>query len=122
MDNAGMAVDLALTEVPAGVFELRLPIPFEDGLVNVFLFLDGDEADLLDCGMNAEESLDAIHRALDHLGARRLRRLVVTHIHPDHYGAAGALAGEGPAGLFLPPLQGPLVPPRYAEREHLLQQ
>ena len=40
-----MAVDLALTEVAAGVFELRLPIPFEDGLVNVFLFLDGDEAD-----------------------------------------------------------------------------
>jgi hypothetical protein len=37
-----------LTEVVEGVFELRLPIPFEDGLVNVFLFADGDEADLLD--------------------------------------------------------------------------
>ena len=117
-----MAVDLALTEVASGIFELRLPIPFEDGLVNVFLFLDGDEADLLDCGMNAEESLDAIHRALDHLGARRLRRLVVTHIHPDHYGAAGALAGEGLADLYMHRLEVPLVHPRYVELEHLVEQ
>src|SRR2546430_11865201 len=76
----------------AGVFELRLPIPFEDGLVNVFLFTDGKHTDLLDCGMNADESLAAIKRALEHLGSRRLRRLVVTHIHPDHYGAAGIFA------------------------------
>src|SRR5207302_71522 len=82
----------ALTEVAAGVFELRLPIPFEDGLVNVFVFPDGDEADLLDCGMNSEESVGAIHRALEHLGAARVRRLMVTHIHPDHYGAAGTFA------------------------------
>jgi len=53
MDNAGVAIELALSEVAAGVFELRLPIPFEDGLVNVFVFPDGKEADLLDCGMNA---------------------------------------------------------------------
>jgi len=35
-----------LTEVVDGVFELRLPIPFEDGLVNVFLFADGEAANL----------------------------------------------------------------------------
>ena len=94
-----MATELALTEVAAGVFELRLPIPFEDGLVNVFLFTDGKHTDLLDCGMNAHESLAAIKRALEHLGSRRLRRLVVTHIHPDHYGAAGIFAGPGLADL-----------------------
>src|SRR5437868_3722572 len=115
-----MDTDLALSEVAEQVFELRLPIPFEDGLVNVFLFVDGDEADLLDCGMNAEDSLDAIHRALDHLGARRLRRLVITHIHPDHYGAAGALAGPGQADLYMHRLEVPLVHPRYVELEHLV--
>src|SRR2546428_7209289 len=94
MDNAGVAIELALSEVAAGVFELRLPIPFEDGLVNVFVFTDGKEADLLDCGMNSDESLEAIHRALEHLGVKRLRRLMVTHIHPDHYGAAGNLASR----------------------------
>ena len=117
-----MTVELALTEVAAGVFELRLPIPFEDGLVNVFIFADGDDADLLDCGMNAEESLRAIDEALDHLGARRLRRLVVTHIHPDHYGAAGVLAGDGRADLYMHRLEVPLVHPRYVELEHLVEQ
>jgi len=117
-----VATELALTEVAHGVFELRLPIPFEDGLVNVFLFPDGDEADLLDCGMNAEDSLDAIRQALDHLGARRLRRLLVTHIHPDHYGAAGVLAGPGRADLYIHRLEVPLVHPRYVELEQLVEE
>ena len=117
-----MTVELALTEVARDVFELRLPIPFEDSHVNVFLFPDGDEADLLDCGMNSEDSLDAIHRALRHLGARRLRRLVVTHIHPDHYGAAGVLAGTGRAGLYMHRLEVPLVHPRYVELERLVEE
>jgi glyoxylase-like metal-dependent hydrolase (beta-lactamase superfamily II) len=116
-----VAIELALTEVAAGVFELRLPIPFEDGLVNVFVFTDGDEADLLDCGMNADESLDMIRSALKGLGAQRLRRLVVTHIHPDHYGAAGTLAGgDGLADLYIHRLEVPLVHPRYVELEHLV--
>ncbi|HVS48703.1 MAG TPA: MBL fold metallo-hydrolase [Candidatus Dormibacteraeota bacterium] len=111
-----------LTEVVDGVFELRLPIPFEDGLVNVFLFADGDEADLLDCGMNSDESVDAIKQAIAHIGARRLRRLVVTHIHPDHYGAAGTFAGEGLADLYIHRLEVPLVHPRYVELEQLVKE
>ena len=110
----------ALSEVAEGVFELRLPIPFEDGLVNVFLFVDGDHADLLDCGMNSEESLSLIHSSLAELGGKRLRKLVVTHIHPDHYGAAGVLAGPGLADLYLHRLEVPLVNPRYVELEHLV--
>jgi glyoxylase-like metal-dependent hydrolase (beta-lactamase superfamily II) len=115
-----VALDIALTEIASDVFELRLPIPFEDGLVNVFLFRDGDDADLLDCGMNSEESVDSIRRALEQVGARRLRKLVVTHIHPDHYGAAGALAGDGRADLYMHRLEVPLVHPRYVELEHLV--
>ena len=54
----------ALSEVAEGIFELRLPIPFEDGLVNVFLFVDGTEVDLIDCGMNSEESVALIDTGL----------------------------------------------------------
>jgi len=111
---------VAITEVAAGVYELRLPIPFEDGLVNVYLFADGDEFDLLDCGMNSQDSLDLIRSSLVELGGKRLRKLVVTHIHPDHYGAAGILAGPGLADLYLHRLEVPLVNPRYVELEHLV--
>jgi len=115
-----VATQLAMTEMAEGVFELRLPIPFEDGLVNVFLFTDGAQADLLDCGMNSEESVEIIRLAMRHLGAARLRRLLVTHIHPDHYGAAGTLAGEGRAELYIHRLEVPLVHPRYVELDHLV--
>lgn len=117
-----MLAETGLTEVAKGVFELRLPIPFEDGLVNVFLFADGEEADLLDCGMNSDESVATIRAAIAHIGAKRLRRLVVTHIHPDHYGAAGSLAGEGMADLYIHRLEVPLVNPRYVELEHLVKE
>ncbi len=117
-----MLPETGLTEVAKGVFELRLPIPFEDGLVNVFLFADGEEADLLDCGMNSDESVATIRAAIAHIGAKRLRRLVVTHIHPDHYGAAGSLAGEGMADLYIHRLEVPLVNPRYVELEHLVKE
>ena len=117
-----MAIELALSEVAAGIFELRLPIPFEDGLVNVFLFTDGQEADLLDCGMNEEDSVASIQHALAHLGTPRLRRLVVTHIHPDHYGAAGVFAGPGLADLYIHRLEVPLVHPRYVELELLVEE
>jgi glyoxylase-like metal-dependent hydrolase (beta-lactamase superfamily II) len=115
-----MAVELELNEIVTGVFELRLPIPFEDGLVNCFLFADGQELDLLDCGMNSDESVEMIREAIKHLGGGRLRRLMVTHIHPDHYGAAGVFAGEGRADLFIHRLEVPLVHPRYVELEHLV--
>jgi glyoxylase-like metal-dependent hydrolase (beta-lactamase superfamily II) len=114
--------ELGPTEVAPNVFELRLPIPFEDGHVNVFLFADGDEADLLDCGMNTEESVAAIRAAVKQIGAKRIRRLVVTHIHPDHYGAAGVFAGEGGADLYLHRLEVGLVNPRYVELEHLVEE
>src|SRR6202035_1956809 len=117
-----MATETALTEVAAGVFELRLPIPFEDGLVNVFLFADGAEADLLDCGMNSDEAVATIKAAIEEIGAKRLRKLVVTHIHPDHYGAAGVFAGPGLADLYIHRLEVPLVHPRYVELEHLVKE
>ena len=115
-----MAVEVELNEIVTGVLELRLPIPFEDGLVNCFLFPDGKEVDLLDCGMNSDESVAMIREAIKHVGATRLRRLMVTHIHPDHYGAAGVLAGEGMADLYIHRLEVPLVHPRYVELEHLV--
>ena len=80
-----------LTEVAPGVFELRLPIPWEDEFVNVFLLAGGGHVDLIDCGMNSAASIDTIRRAVRSVGGEgaRVRRLLITHIHPDHYGLAG---------------------------------
>ena len=114
-----MTNDLKLTEIVPGVHELRLPIPFEDGLVNCFLLTGDGYVDLIDCGMRQDESLEMIRSAVRRLGGT-LRRLVVTHIHPDHYGAAGVLTEEFGAELYLHRLEIPMVHPRYLELETLV--
>ncbi|MGH7904761.1 MAG: MBL fold metallo-hydrolase [Candidatus Dormibacteraceae bacterium] len=117
-----MEVETRLEEVAEGVHQLRLPIPFEDGYVSCFLFSGGGAIDLLDCGMNSEESLAAIRRSITAVGGEgaRLRRLVVTHIHPDHYGAAGVLRSQPGVELYLHRLEVPMVHPRYLEMDQLL--
>ena len=114
--------ELLLTEVAPGVHELRLPIPFEDGHVNVFLLPDGAAVDLVDCGMNAPESLDLLREAMRRVAGdgAGLRRLLVTHIHPDHYGAAGVLTHDWGAQLYLHRLEIPMVHPRYLELDALV--
>src|SRR6202521_5642377 len=72
--------------------------------------------------MNSDESVATIKSALGQVGAKRLRKLVVTHIHPDHSGAAGGLAGEGMAALYIHRLEVPLVHPRYVELEQLVKE
>src|SRR2546429_8942618 len=98
-----------LTSVAADVFELRLPIPWEDTHVNCFLLPDGDAVDMIDCGMSSQESFGLIAAALREVaGPRaRLRRLLVTHIHPDHYGGAGEVTERRGAAPYPPPPQVP---------------
>lgn len=110
-----------LSEVLPGVFGLGLPIPFEDGRVNSFLLTAPGAVDLIDCGMNSPESVDLLHAAVREVGGAgaRIRRLVVTHIHPDHYGAAGLLTKDG-AELYLHRLEVPLVHPRYLDIDELV--
>ncbi|HEY8642769.1 MAG TPA: MBL fold metallo-hydrolase [Candidatus Dormibacteraeota bacterium] len=110
---------MKLAEVAPGVHELSLPIPFEEGEVNVFLFREGRHLDLIDCGMNTPESMALMRAAIQQVGGKP-RRLVVTHIHPDHYGAAGALVEEFGVELYLHRLEVPLVHPRYLELETLV--
>jgi glyoxylase-like metal-dependent hydrolase (beta-lactamase superfamily II) len=119
-----VAVSLNLREVVDGIFELRLDIPWEEGQVNCFLLADGAAVDMVDCGMNSESSLELVRAAIREVGgpSGRLRTLLVTHIHPDHYGAAGELTGRGGVDLLLHRLEVPLVHPRYLEIEQLVEE
>ncbi len=109
-------------EVADGVYRQVLPIPFEDGWVSSYLFEDGPNVDLVDCGMRSELSVELLGEAVRRVGgpAARVRNLVVTHIHPDHYGAAGVVAAEWGARLHLHRLEVPIVRPRYVDLEMLL--
>lgn len=71
--------------------------------VNAYL-IEGDGGyTLVDCGWGMPEVLEALEAALRDLGigVDRIRWVIATHFHTDHYGLAGTLAQMGGAKLMM---------------------
>jgi glyoxylase-like metal-dependent hydrolase (beta-lactamase superfamily II) len=84
-------------EVAAGVYRLPLPLP-NDGLraVNVYALVSGTGLMLIDSGWAIAGARAVLDEALGALGrsARDVRRVLVTHVHRDHYTQAVYLRRE----------------------------
>ena len=79
-------------EVAPGILWARLPLPFRLDHVNVYFVDDGDGWAVIDAGIGNRATKAAWEALLaGPLAGRRLTRLIVTHMHPDHVGAAGWL-------------------------------
>jgi glyoxylase-like metal-dependent hydrolase (beta-lactamase superfamily II) len=79
--------------LPEGVLRAILPTPFPVGPVNCYL-LPGDPVTLVDPGMVIPESTALLEAMLGSAGLSlaEVAQVVVTHGHPDHFGAAGWVA------------------------------
>jgi glyoxylase-like metal-dependent hydrolase (beta-lactamase superfamily II) len=85
-----------------GILWARLPIPFALDHVNVYLIEDGDGWAVIEAGANTEAARGVWLRLLDALPEpRRITRIIVTHSHPDHVGAAGYLCDLTGAPLVM---------------------
>ena len=87
-------------ELMPGLYRIPLPMP-SDGLraVNVYAVRDGDALVLVDSGWLVPEALDLMGRALRALDADpgRISRILVTHVHRDHYTLAVRLRRDHPS-------------------------
>jgi glyoxylase-like metal-dependent hydrolase (beta-lactamase superfamily II) len=82
-------------EVAPGLLWARVPLPFRLDHVNVYFLDDGDGWAVVDTGIDNEKARAAWRALLaGPLAGRRLTRLIVTHMHPDHIGLAGWLTEE----------------------------
>lgn len=90
--------------VSPGVYRIPLPLP-GDGLraVNVYALEADGAITLVDAGMSRTASWDALEAGLRHAGAELgdVRRVLVTHIHRDHFGQACAVRRATGATVLL---------------------
>lgn len=91
-------------EISPGVYQCPSPIPNAPlRAINTYLIVDHGEVMLVDCGWNTPLALDFLEAYLHRLGLgfRDVRTIVVTHLHPDHYGLAGKVQELTGATLLL---------------------
>ncbi|MCW2573962.1 MAG: beta-lactamase domain protein, partial [Frankiales bacterium] len=76
----------------------------------------------VDAGWNTDDAFDTLATGLSALGASvaDVRGVMVTHIHPDHYGLAGRVRETSGAWVGLHPADAALIPDRYEQTDDLL--
>jgi glyoxylase-like metal-dependent hydrolase (beta-lactamase superfamily II) len=116
-----------MPEIIPGIHWIKMPIPLEESTlkhINVYL-IEGDKGWLLvDTGWNTDRSFSTLHNYLIKIGAgfEAIRQIVVTHVHPDHYGMAGRLKKLSGATIAMHHIEKDFIAPRYISMDELLMQ
>jgi glyoxylase-like metal-dependent hydrolase (beta-lactamase superfamily II) len=108
--------------VRPGVWSIPVPIP-DNPLRYVLVYaLETDRGPyLIDAGWNTDDAWATLVAGLERAGfaASDVRGVLVTHIHPDHYGLAGRVREASGAWIGLHPADAELIRDRYEAPEGL---
>ncbi len=82
-------------EVADGVFWIRMPLPVSLDHINLWLLRDGNGWTIVDTGIKSAETRACWEKLFSgFMAGRPVKRLICTHLHPDHFGLAGWLCGR----------------------------
>ncbi len=85
-----------------GLVWLRMPLPFALSHINLWLLEDAGDWVIIDTGIHNDDTRSVWRRTFtDAMRGRPASRIVATHLHPDHVGCAGWLAGVFDADLCM---------------------
>ncbi|HEY2811929.1 MAG TPA: MBL fold metallo-hydrolase [Acidimicrobiales bacterium] len=103
-----------------------MPVPIPSNslrYVFVYVFETDRGPYIVDTGWNTDEAFNTLSHGLETIGTSvaDIRGVMVTHIHPDHYGLAGRVRETSGAWVALHPADAALIQDRYEEPTDLLE-
>ncbi len=110
-------------EIMEGLCQLKVPIPNNPlGNLLAYLLKGKDSYTLVDTGWHTPEALEALERQLAELGVslEQITHVLITHVHPDHYGLAGKIKERSGAQIIMHAAEQPLIETRYRQPAGLL--
>jgi glyoxylase-like metal-dependent hydrolase (beta-lactamase superfamily II) len=106
-----------------GLWSVPVPMPQSSlRYVLVYLLERPDGVTMIDAGWDTEEAWAALNAGLGKAGYEigDVKSVLVTHIHPDHYGLAGRVRESSGAWIALHPADAEILPQRYVQMDGLL--
>lgn len=111
-------------QVRPGLWSIPVPIPNNPlRYVLVYAFEADRGLYIVDAGWNTDDAYDTLVEGLAHIGGSvtDVAGVLITHIHPDHYGLAARVREASGAWVGLHPADAALIRDRYDEPEELLE-
>src|SRR5438309_8355315 len=109
--------------VRPGIWSVPVPIPSNSlRYVFVYVFETDRGPYIVDTGWNTDDAFAALSGGLSQIGTdvASVQGVLVTHIHPDHYGLAGRVREASGAWVALHPADAALIKDRYDHPDELL--
>ena len=95
-----------ITKIADDIVQVQIPLPYVLNIVNCYLLRGTEGWTLVDTGLNTAAARSQWKSALASLGIEPadIKEIVLTHMHPDHYGMAGwwQQLTESPIPLIIP--------------------
>ena len=110
-------------KVRPGMWSVPVPIPNNPlRYVSVYVLELDNGVALVDAGWPTDDAWDALNAGLTETGGSMsdVRAVVVTHLHPDHYGLAGRVREASGAWVGLHPADAKLLDARYHDTDGLV--
>lgn len=93
-------------QVADGVLWVRMPLPFSLKWINLWALDDGDGWTIVDTGIPTSETKAHWRTLFDgELAGKPVKRVIVTHMHPDHVGLAGWMTRKFQCPLWMTQLE-----------------
>ena len=91
-----------MLKIEDGVYWVRMRLPFVLDHINLWVLSDGDGWTIVDTGVASAEIKENWRQCFSQdMDAKKVKKVIVTHLHPDHIGLAGWINKKFSAPLFM---------------------